>query len=341
MRAAIFPGVGQPLYVDTIADPVPAAGQVVLQVARCGICGSDLHATQFGSVKPGTVLGHEFAGSIAAIGSDVSHDWKIGDRVTALPFAACMQCEFCADGLHGLCATNRYVGISELPGGYAEFVAVRGDMLQRLPDGVGLDLGAMVEPLAVAYHAVERGQLRRGMNVLILGAGPIGVAAALFARLAGARTVAVSEFSADRRRRALELLATHVIDPGSEDVGARFHQIAGDRPDLVIECVGVPGVLQQALELVRPRGRVVIAGVCFEIDTITQMTGMMKEAELVFSQCYTPRDFEAVIDAIARGDADPRPMLTETIGFADLPERFEALRKPTSQCKILIDPSLA
>ena len=151
--------------------------------------------------------------------------------------------------------------------------------------------------------------------------------------------MAVSEFSPGRRRRALEMGATHAIDPTAENVAARFHQIAGDAPDLVIECVGARGLLQQALELVRTRGRVVVAGVCFEADTISPIAGMMKEADLAFSQCYTPRDFEAVIDAIARGDADPRPMLTEIIGFADLPERFEALRTPSSQCKILIDPS--
>jgi (R,R)-butanediol dehydrogenase/meso-butanediol dehydrogenase/diacetyl reductase len=341
MRAAIFDGVGQPLRIGAISDPVPGPGQVVLDVAHCGICGSDLHLTQYGFIKPGTVLGHEFAGSIAAIGAGVTGGWKIGDRVTALPLAACMDCEFCHQGLHALCTANEIFGASDRRGAYAEYIAVQADMLQALPEGVGFELGAMVEPLAVAHHAVERGQPRRGMNVLILGAGPIGLCSALFARLAGAKTVAVSEFSAGRRQRALDMGATHVIDPKTENVAERFAKITGDAPDLVIECVGVPGLIQQALALVRPRGRVVVAGVCFEQDSILPLPALLKEADLTFSSCYTPYDFEAVINAIARGDADPRPMLTETIGFADLPERFEALRTPSSQCKILIDPKRA
>jgi (R,R)-butanediol dehydrogenase/meso-butanediol dehydrogenase/diacetyl reductase len=340
MKAAIVQGIGRPLAIETVADPRPRADQVILQVARTGICGSDLHVTEHGFVPPGTILGHEFAGTILEIGDDVRGDWKIGDRVTALPVLPCSNCEYCDEGLHSLCETNRFLGIAEVPGSYAEYVAVRGGMLQRLPTGVDFETGAMVEPLAVSYHAVERGDLRKGSNVLVIGAGPIGLAVALFARLKGLKTLVVSETSPERRRRALELGATHVIDPKMENLAERFAQIAGGPPDVVFECVGVPGLLQQAMEVVRKRGRVVVAGVCFEPDTLSLVTGIMKEIDIGFSMCYTPRDFEAVIDAIATGRADPQPMLSEIIGFADLPDRFEALRTPSTQCKILIDPSL-
>jgi len=340
MKAAVVQEVGQPLRIETLPDPKPAADQVILQVSRCGICGSDLHITQFGFCPPGTVLGHEFAGTIVEIGDDV-RGWKIGDRVTALPLMPCTNCEYCDQGLYALCSSNRFVGTAfNTPGAYAEYVAVRGDMLQKLPTGVGFEEGAMVEPLAVAYHAVDRGEPRRDTNVLVLGAGPIGLGAALFTRLRGARSVVVSEFAPERRKRALDMGATHVIDPRAENVGERFAEISGGAPDMVIECVGVPGLIQQALGLVRPRGRVVVVGVCFEADTIQPVSAITKEADIVFTQCYTPKDFGAVIDAIAAGHAKPQPMLTETIGFSALPERFEALRTPSTQCKILIDPTL-
>jgi (R,R)-butanediol dehydrogenase/meso-butanediol dehydrogenase/diacetyl reductase len=341
MRAAVVQEVGKPLAIETVPDPKPAADQVILEVSRCGICGSDLHITQFGFCPPGTILGHEFAGTIVEVGDDVRSGWKVGERVTALPLMPCSNCEYCDQGLHSLCHANRFVGTAlNTPGAYAEYVAVRADMLQRLPTGVGFDEGAMVEPLAVAYHAVDRGEPRRDTNVLVIGAGPIGLGAALFARLRGARNVVVSEFAPERRKRALDMGATHVIDPKSETVAERFAEIAGGAPDMVIECVGVPGLIQQSINLVRPRGRVVVVGVCFEADTIQPMSAISKEADIVFAQCYTPRDFGAVIDAIAVGAAKPQPMLTETVGFDALPERFESLRTPSTQCKILIDPAL-
>ncbi len=342
MRAAIFEETGQPLIVTTVDDPRPASDEVVIEVAHCGICGSDLHVTEYGFVPKGTILGHEFAGTIVDVGRDVTSGWKVGDRVTALPIQACRTCEACTDGLPGLCSTGLFTGTTLTnPGAYAQYVKARGVMLQALPAGVSFADGAMVEPLAVSHHAVGLAGDLTGASVLVIGAGPIGVGAALFARLAGARHVVVSEPSPTRRQRALDVGATHALDPKAGSVAEGFAAIAGRRPQVVFECVGNPGLLQQAMELAGVRGRVIVAGVCFGEDQISPMTGIMKEVNLQFSQCYTERDFAGVIDALAKGRADASPMLTQIIGFGELPAAFEALRKPTDQCKLLIDPHRA
>lgn len=340
MRAAVYHSPDRPLTIEQVPDPRPRPDEVVIEVARAGICGSDLQVAKLGAAAEGTIFGHEFAGRIVELGSAVGGGWRVGERVTALPIQVCNQCEACDSGLHALCPQIVFTGTTQIvAGAYAQYVTARAPMLQRLPEGVGFDEGAMIEPLAVAYHAVARAGLPRGADVLVLGAGPIGAGIALFARHAGARNVVVSEYFPARRERALELGATAVIDPASEDVGARFAALAGRRPAVVFECSGKPGVLQQAIDLVGLRGRVVVAGLCLTEDRISPLNGFLKEISVHFAQCYHESDFEAVMGAIARREVAPQPMHTGTVGFAELPGVFDALRSASPHCKVLIDPS--
>ncbi|SNT04684.1 2-desacetyl-2-hydroxyethyl bacteriochlorophyllide A dehydrogenase [Sphingomonas laterariae] len=339
MRAAFFREAGKPLEIGTTADPTPAPDDVIIAVQRAGICGSDLHITQYGAAPSGTVLGHEFAGEIVALGSAVQGEWKLGDRVTALPIHACGECDACDKDLRALCSSNVFTGTGlARPGAYAEYVGARASTLQRLPAGVSFEQGAMVEPLAVAHHAVSMARIEKGAAVLVIGAGPIGAAATLFARLAGAGHVVVSERSDVRRQRALEVGATAAIDPVAENLGERFRAITGRAPEVVLECVGMPGLIQEGLAVAGVRARIVVVGVCFEEDRFHPLTGLTKEASIHFSQCYHERDFEAVIGLLASGKADARPLHTQTVGFAELPTAFEALRTAMGQCKVLIDP---
>ena len=346
MRAAVFRGAGQPLSVETVADPVPGADQVVIEVAHAGICGSDLHMAESDHTASGLILGHEYAGTIAALGSAVDSaggGWKVGDRVTALPLFPCRraECEACSADLPSVCPDNLFAGTNLLAqGAYAQFVGARATMLQRLPDGVGFAEGAMVEPLAVGHHIVGRAEGLRDAAVLVLGGGPIGVAVALFAALAGARHVIVSERSPERRALAQTVGATGVIDPQAEDVGAAFARMTGGRrPQVVFECVGYPGMLDQAVSLVTVRGQVIVAGVIFGPDTFSPIVALGKEVTVRYSQAYAESDFEAVIDALARGRIAPAPMHTSTVSLDELPAAFDALRGNPRECKVLIRPS--
>jgi len=343
VRAAVFRAAGQPLAIETRPDPEPAADEVILAVAGAGICGSDLHFTESAPPLPesGLVLGHEFAGTIVALGKGAGGSLKAGDRVTALPIFPCRSCDACDAGLPALCPGGIFSGYDpDKTGGFAEFVKVRADMVQALPAGVDFTEGAMVEPLAVGHHIVSRASLRGGEAILILGGGPIGAAVALFARIAGAAHVVVSEPFPARRERALAAGATAVIDPKAEAVDAAFARIAGRRPEVVFECVGLPGLLAQAVNLAGVRGRVVISGVVFEEDRLAPMIALGKEVTILYSQAYTERDFAAVIDLVARDIADPAPLHTATISFDALPETFESLRSASPHCKVLIDPRL-
>jgi len=340
MRAAVFHGAGLPLSIETVAEPEVHKDRIVLAVERSGICGSDLHMAQSAHTPPGLILGHEFAGSIVAIGSKVPRGWKVGNRVTALPLNACNACRTCERGLFALCSQNLFTGTSLLAqGAFAQFVSVRPDMLQRLPANVGFDEGAMVEPLAVAHHIVSMAELSTGGSVLILGGGPIGIAVALFARRAGVRHVVVSERSAERRALVLLVGATAAIDPEAESVEAAFAaKTSGARPQVVFECVGVPGMLHQAIDLVDVRGQVIVAGVVLQEDTFLPLAALGKEVTIRYSQAYTEADFEAVIGALARREIEAKPIHTATVGLDELPDAFTALTKQPSQCKILIRP---
>lgn len=342
MRAAVFHEAGRPLSIETVPDPRPAPDQVVIAVAGAGICGSDLHVTQYPGFAPdGLILGHEYAGTIVEVGSAVTGGWKPGDRVTALPLFPCRSCEACEADLPALCPGGRFAGTTlEAPGAFAEYVAARGHLLQKLPDGVSLEEGAMVEPLAVGHHIVSRAGLRRDDAVLVMGGGPIGAVVALLARHAGVRHVVVSEPFAARRSLALAAGATAVIDPKAEDVATAFARMAGRRPDVVFECVGLPGMLDQAVRLVNLRGRVVVAGVVFTEDTFPPLEALAKEVSIVYSQAYNEHDFERVIALLAMREVQVAPLHTTSVGFAALPETFEALRTASPHCKVLIDPAL-
>jgi (R,R)-butanediol dehydrogenase / meso-butanediol dehydrogenase / diacetyl reductase len=340
MRAAVFHGAGKPLVVERVDDPRPEPDQVVIAVSGAGICGSDLHVTQFGMAAPGTILGHEFAGSILEVGRAVSGGWKAGDRVTALPLFPCRTCEACAADMPQLCPSGRFAGTTlEAPGAFAEYVVARADLVQALPAGVGDAEAAMVEPLAVAYHIVGRAGIRRGERVLVLGGGPIGAAVALFARAAGAAHVVVSEPAAARRARCTDLGATATVDPRSEDVAARFPAVTGGQPQIVFECVGLDGMLHQAVTLCGLRGRVVVAGVVFHEDRLPPLVALAKEVTILYSQAYTERDFAAVIDALATGTIDAAPLHTATVDLDALPAMFESLRSDPAHCKVLVAPA--
>ena len=340
MRAAVFQGADLPLSIETVPDPEPHPDRIVLAVERSGICGSDLHMAQSAHTPRGLILGHEFAGSIVAIGSAAPGGWKPGERVTALPLNACNGCATCQRGLFALCSRNLFTGTSLLAqGAYAQFVSVRPDMLQRLPANVGFDEGAMVEPLAVGHHIVSMADLPDDGAVLVLGGGPIGIAVVLFALRAGARHVVVSERSAERRALALAIGASAAIDPEAADVAQAFAAAtSGTRPQVVFECVGVPGMLRRAIDLVEVRGQVIVAGVVLQEDSFLPLAALGKEVTIRYSQAYTEADFEAVIGALARREIEAKPIHTSTVGMDELPDAFAALARQANQCKILIRP---
>ena len=338
MKAAVFREAGKKLSIEEVPEPEPGDGDLIVEVRACGICGSDLHISELsGALPAGTIMGHEFAGEVVEVGAAARDHFKVGDRVCPLPFISCGRCAACLAGTFGQCQEIQAIGLGQLPGAYAERIRVGARQTLRLPDAVSMREGALVEPLSVGLHAVAQAKLEPGADVLVLGAGPIGLSTALWARFLGARTVAVSEKVAARLELAEKFGATCLIDASKQDVAAAFDEAAGHPPDAIFECVGVPGMLQECLTLAPMKGRVVVAGVCMQSDILVPVLAILKEISFHFVLGYSHQEFQLTIDMLGKERIRGEPMLTDSIGLSELPEAFEVLKQPTSQCKVVLE----
>jgi len=333
MKAVTFQGLHTPLAHEDVPDPVPGKGEMVIKVGRCGICGSDLHMTQDAAYgcQHGDILGHEFAGEVVALGKGTTGR-KTGDLVSVIPLKSCGNCEHCHKGEVQWCD-----GFGLQGGGYAEYAVTRPNQCVALPADLTLADGAIIEPLAVALHGINLSGLKTGDNVLVLGAGPIGLAVAFWAKRFGAAKVAVQDISQFQQARALEMGADiFVLDP-DDPVGSAERDLGG-KADIVFECVGIPGLIAQGVEQVKPRGTILLLGLCTKPDTFNSFAMLSKEVKLVTSAFFTRQEYEAALAALEAGAIEPRLLVTDTITLANTPEVFESLKQRTNQCKVLIAP---
>ena len=340
MRAAVFHEPGTPLTVENVDDPSPAKGQVVIAVKRCGICGTDLHATEEhdGLLVPGTVMGHEFAGEIVEVGQNCPTDWKPGRKVTGLPSHSCGQCLPCKTGKPMQCENNIILGLQR-SGGFAEYMTLDTHNSVLLPDSIDWVEGALIEPLAVGLHAINMSTDIRGKRVLILGAGPVGLAVSFWCRFMGAYHITVTEPEQLRRESALQFGADAALASGAAaEVLPEIEKASGGAPDVVFECVGIPGMISEAVEYARHGGEIMVVGFCARPDTLVPAAAMMKELTARFVVAYDKADFDMIAGLLAMDKLDVTHMCTGTVGFTDFSEAFESLRTPNAHCKIMLNP---
>jgi (R,R)-butanediol dehydrogenase / meso-butanediol dehydrogenase / diacetyl reductase len=329
MRAAVL-NDAHDLEVAEVPDPSPGAGELVLQVTACGICGSDLKLRP--AMPAGLVMGHEFCGEVVAVGDGPHGDWHEGQHVTALPLIGCGRCLACLAGEPAHCEQADLVGVGGSPGAFAEYVRVDTRETVALPESLDPVLGALVEPLAVGLHAVEQSLPRAGDRALVIGAGPVGLAVMTWLAHFGVRELAVSDPSTVRRAAAEEFGATRTIDPTDEALEPRY--------DLVVECVGLPGMTDACIGASTTHGRVIIAGVCTKPDPYVPIGAVMKELSVAFAVYYTRREFFSVVDALARGAVDAEPFVTQRVGLGGANDAFHALTDAKEERKILVLPEL-
>jgi (R,R)-butanediol dehydrogenase/meso-butanediol dehydrogenase/diacetyl reductase len=337
MRAALFKKVGEPIAIENVPDPTPGEGQVVIKVHRCGICGSDVHLTSghagFFGYPENSRIGHEFSGEVVAAGAGLDK-LRVGDRITAFPFTGCGRCATCLAGKPNFC--KHFAGMA---GGLAEYMLVNERVATRLPQTCSLEDGALIEPLAVSLHGVAMAKLAPGARVQVIGAGPVGLGAAFWAKRLGAGRVVVSATSRRRETMALQMGADGFVVPeADQDLAAVVAEALGGPPDVVFECAGQTGLLGQAVHCVKPQGDVVSMGFCTAPDPVLPALATWKEVRILFSMTYSLQEFQAVADTLAAGHVEPRSMVTDRISLDQLPVTFESLRKPGPQVKVLVDP---
>jgi 2-desacetyl-2-hydroxyethyl bacteriochlorophyllide A dehydrogenase len=336
------------LVVEDVAKPAAGPGQVILKVHACGICGSDLHAAQYGFTKPGesgsnyalsaigNVMGHEFCGEIADIGPGVD-GFRVGERVTSLPFLMCGECPACRRGEVLACQQFRIVGAGQTPGAYAEHVRCAASCLFKLPPQVNSRQGALIEPLSVSQGGVNRARLKPDSACVVMGAGPIGLGALLWCKARGVKTVVVSEPTPRRAELAATLGASAVVDPRKESPADKVRQLTGALPEVVFECVGAKSTLSSAIGLAGRGGQVVVLGYCMEPDQITPYECINKGLTIDFSAGYTPAEFGATIEALASGKIRAEPMITDVVSIDQLPAMFDTLHRPNNSAKVIIE----
>lgn len=335
MKAAVFRGIGE-IEIAEVPIPRPQEGEVLIRVGYCGICGSDLEAYHTGMYEPGLIIGHEFAGTIAALGEGVT-GWQVGERVVVNDALPCMNCRPCRDGLLDRCENMTMIGVSH-DGGMAEFVAAPALSLLHLPDGVTLRQGALAEPLAVALHGVRRSRLKAGDHVLVMGAGPIGLFTLQCALLAGARTVTVTEVNPTRAALAAHLGATAVLDPARDHVGLALAEVTGGYgPDVVYICTGAPAPYREAISLVRKGGQIFIIGLCLEAVETDFMSVAL--GELSIEGSFLARaEFPAALDFIAQRRVNVEALVSHEVSLEEaVSGGFARLEAPdTGAVKILV-----
>jgi (R,R)-butanediol dehydrogenase / meso-butanediol dehydrogenase / diacetyl reductase len=316
--------------------PEPGPGQALIEVAYCGICGSDLHFRDVPELFPaGTVPGHEFSGRIVGVGDGV-HGWSPGDRVCVLPFGQCGECASCRAGNEQVCphAVSGGVGLgSGRPGAYAGQVVVDERMLFSLPDSVDDQAGTLVEPLAVAIRAVDLAGVSPDEPVLVLGAGPIGLLTGLVLRHRGVERAAVCSRNPARAQRATALgLSTISI----EEV---LQSSAADGPACVFECAGTPAAAQLGVQVLRPLGRLLLVGLALEPLDLAAPPIVIKELEIRGVIAYRRAQFQAAIDMLAAGAIPVADLITEVVPLAKAESAFQALTaRGTDKVKVLLAP---
>ena len=335
MKAAVYRGIGQ-IQVTDVPKPEPGVGEVLIRVAYCGICGSDLEAFHLGMYEPGLVIGHEFSGAIAEIGPGVT-GWQVGERVTVNDAIPCGECLPCREGRLDACQSLTMIGVTH-DGAMAEYARITSRGLHRLPAGVTLRQGALVEPLAVALHGVRRSRLKAGERALVMGAGPIGLLTMQCARLAGARMVAVTEVDPTRAALADRLGATTVLHPTHDNVGVALADVTdGLGPDVIYICTGAPGPFRDGVSLVRKGGQIFVLGVCPEPVDMDFMSVAM--GDLCIEGSLAGREaFPAAIDLLAQQRVQVEALVSHEIALDEIVSKgFNVLDTPGSGAtKILV-----
>ena len=323
MKALVYQGPGE-ISLEEIEDPAPADDEVLLRVDAAGVCGTDRHivAGELG-VRPGTVPGHEIAGTIVELGAEVE-GWHSGERVASFGQVTCGACPACLAGASNRCRQPAVLGMAR-QGGFAEQIALPASCLLRLPDTVSSPVAAIAsDAIATPLHALWTvGRLRPGETVVVIGAGGLGLHAVQLARLAGAVCVVAVDPSEPARKAALAAGADAVLDPASEDDPVRALRPLARGATLALECVGSSETVELGLAALSPGGRLVVVGVGTDRPRLPPLARFIgTELSVLGSFGSTPREIETVLDLVERGRLDVSESVQREVPLDDAASIF-------------------
>ncbi|MCH8008091.1 MAG: zinc-binding dehydrogenase [Chloroflexi bacterium] len=335
MRAAVLRD--RQLVVKDVDDVTPGPGQVLVETLACGICGSDLHFLKRGDMAVGEeqspfdpkrdlILGHEFSARVIELGAGVDNVAE-GDVVVSMPAMVTPE------GMAPIGYSHDY------PGGYAERMLLMAALCLKVPQGLAPNHAALTEPLAVGRHAVNLSKITKAEGAIVLGTGPIGLAIISALSLDGIEPIVAADFSRTRRELAGALGAHEVVDPDAEAAIDAWGRVGGAQVPVIFEAVGVPGLIDQAMRMAPRSGRIVVAGVCMEPDTITPIVGIRNELTIQFALGYTPEEFSATLESIAAEEVDVAKLITAEVGLDEVPQAFEMLANPDEHVKVMVTPN--
>jgi L-iditol 2-dehydrogenase len=317
---------------------------VLLKVHSVGICGTDIHFWAHGAMGPFTlkdphVLGHETSGTILKIGTNVKNV-AVGDKVTLEPAIPCFGCTFCRDGENNLCpyADDKVVGSPPYNGCLQRFFVHPAELIHKLPDNMSLEEGALVEPMACVVHSIKRSQITVGQNVLICGAGPIGLLCMLTAKAYGAGKVCITDLNPGRLAHGKQIGAdfTYVVerDVDPKTQAAQIIELMGGKPDVTLECTGVESSLQMSLNVTQSGGRVVLVGLGPEYVKVPLCMSSLRQIDIIGSARYN-NTFPLAIDLIASGRVDAKSVVTHKFPLEKSEDAFQNVIKGEGS-KVLI-----
>lgn len=337
MKAALYLGGGR-FSVEEQAPAPPGQGMVKLKVAYCGICGTDLHiyhGKMDHRVKTPQVIGHEVAGEVAEVGEGVTQV-QVGDRVAVRPLQPGRP-DPSDNGCAHIGKNLQFIGI-DMPGGMQAYWNVPAHTLHKLPSHLSLQLGALIEPLAVACHDVRLARLQPGENAVVIGGGPIGVLIGLVARHAGAGVIIAEPNAA--RRALCSTLGLQTLNPPEEDIAAKTAAFTGGAmADVVFEVSGAQAAIQVMTTLLKARGRIVMVAIHSEPRPVDLFRFFWRELSMTGARVYEPEDFEAAIALAASGVLPLQQLITKVSPLSGVQQAFEAIDGNPSVMKWLLDCS--
>lgn len=327
MKVAVMTGIGEMAFEER---DIPKAkdDEVLVKLEYVGICGSDMHYYETGAigdfvVEPPFVLGHEPGGTVVEVGKNVKH-LKVGDRVALEPGKTCGHCQFCKEGKYNLCPDVVFFATPPVDGVFQEYVAHEADLCFKLPDNVSTLEGALIEPLAVGFHAAIQGDAHLGQKAVVMGSGCIGLVSMMALKARGVSEVYVVDVMDKRLEKAMELGATAVINGAKEDVAERIRQLTnGEGVDLAIETAGTEITTRQAIQVVKKGSTIVLVGYS-KTGEMTLPMSIALDKELTFKTVFRYRHiYPMAIDAVASGKVNLKGIVTNEFTLDEVPKAMD------------------